>query len=300
MLSVCIPVYNSDITDLVNGLLNQIDALDDSIEICLIDDASTNPTCDVLGFNHPKIIGFKNTVNSGRARVRNQFKEVANYGHLLFLDGDSRIIRSDFLKTYCDLLKTSKVEVLCGASVYQENRPPRSHYLRWKYSILRESKTLIERQCNPKLGFKTNNFIIDREIFKRVHFNESLRGYGHEDSLFGYDLNKAKVKINHVDNPVLNYQLDDNSTFLKKTKEGVSNLKQVLQIVAHDSEFLKSNKLSRTYVSLKKSKLNWLIYLGLASIHPLNHFLLKRGLFVLTMFDLYKLKLMLQINTQDS
>jgi glycosyltransferase involved in cell wall biosynthesis len=293
MLSVCIPVYNSDVSVLVNSLVRQLNELEYQIEICLIDDASTHPVCDVFGFNHPKIIGIKNTVNAGRARVRNQFKEIATYPYLLFLDGDSRLIRTNFLKCYCDILSNSNVEVLCGASVYQQQKPFRSHYLRWKYSTSRESKSLNERKQNPNLGFKTNNFIIQREIFNKVYFNESLKGYGHEDTLFGYDLKKATIKIEHVDNPVLNYQLDDNITFLQKSKEGVTNLLNVLEILDYDREFLKSSQLARTYISIKNRKLGWLISLGISFIHPLNLFLLKRGFFVLPMFDLYKLKCIL-------
>ncbi|MFM7684014.1 MAG: glycosyltransferase, partial [Bacteroidota bacterium] len=78
MLSICIPVYNSDISELVDSLLNQIKELNYQIEICLIDDASTNPKYDVLGFKHPKIIGYKNANNAGRAKVRNQFIDLVN------------------------------------------------------------------------------------------------------------------------------------------------------------------------------------------------------------------------------
>ncbi len=155
-----------------------------------------------------------------------------------------------------------------------------------------------ERQRFPNLGFKTNNFIIHSEIFEQVNFNEVLSGYGHEDSLFGYDLNEAKIKIEHIDNPVLNDQLDDNITFLKKTQEGVANLIKVLQIVQYDSQFLKTSNLARTFISIKKSKLKWLIYFGLWVVHPVNKFLLERGLFVLPMFDIYKLKCMISLGDQ--
>ncbi len=289
MLSICIPTYNSDVSELVSSLLNQIKELDCQIEICLIDDASTKQKFDVLNFNHPQIIGYKNSKNAGRAKIRNQFIDISNYSYLLFLDGDSRIIRDDFLKTYCHSLKMSKVEVLCGASVYQSNKPARSHYLRWKYSTTRESKSLEERKQNPNLGFKTNNFIIHREIFARIKFNESLTGYGHEDSLFGFELKKSNIKIDHIDNPVLNFHLDDNITFLKKTKEGVQNLKRVLQIVDFDEQFLESSKLSRICVLIKRLKIRRIFYLLISILHPINTFFLAKGIFILPMFDIYKL-----------
>ena len=40
MLSVCIPIYNVDVTKLVSDLHMQIQKLNESIEIVLIDDAS--------------------------------------------------------------------------------------------------------------------------------------------------------------------------------------------------------------------------------------------------------------------
>jgi glycosyltransferase involved in cell wall biosynthesis len=294
MLSICIPVYNSDVSDLVSSLLNQIEEIDYPIEICVIDDASPNSKCDISRLKHPKVIVHKNAENVGRARVRNQFIDTINNSYLLFLDGDSRIIRPDFLKSYCDLLKSSKVEVICGASVYQLQNPKRTHYLRWKYSTVRESKPIEERRQNLNLGFKTNNFIIHREIFNRIQFNETIIGYGHEDSLYGFELKKSNIQIQHIDNPVLNYQLDDNETFLKKTREGVRNLKYVLQIVNYDKLFLNSSKLGRVYVLINRLKIRWFVYFLISILHPFNTFFLTRGIFVLPMFDLYKLYFILK------
>jgi hypothetical protein len=294
MLSICIPVYDSDISELVSSLLNQIKELDSKIEICIIDDASPNPKSDISSINHPSVFYYKNTDNVGRSKIRNQFASLTNYTYLLFLDGDSRISRPDFLQSYCTILKANPIEVLCGASVYQTSKPNRSRYLRWKYSTIRESKSLKERLKNPNLGFKTNNFIIHREIFKCVQFDESLVGYGHEDSLFGFQLNKLKIRITHIDNPVLNFHIDDNVTFLKKTKEGVRNLKQVLEIVNFDKEFIKSSKISRIYVLTNRLKIRWFVYLLISILHPFNAFFLTRGIFVLPMFDLYKLYFILK------
>jgi glycosyltransferase involved in cell wall biosynthesis len=294
MLSICIPVYNSDVSELVTSLFDQIEGIDYPIEICVIDDASTNSECDLSRINHPKIIVHKNAENVGRAKVRNQFIHIINNSYLLFLDGDSRIIRPDFLKSYCDLLKSSKVEVICGASVYQLQKPKRTHYLRWKYSTIRESKSIEERRQNLDLGFKTNNFIIHRDIFNRIQFNETIIGYGHEDSLYGFELKKSNIQIQHIDNPVLNYQLDDNKTFLKKTKEGVRNLKHVLQIVNYDKLFLNSSKLGRVYVLINRLNIRWFVYFLISTLHPLNTFFLTRGIFVLLMFDLYKLYFILK------
>lgn len=294
MLSICIPVYNSDATELVSSLLNQIKNLEFKVEICLIDDASPNPKINASSFNDPLVFFYRNEQNVGRSKIRNLFLDLTNCPYLLFLDGDSKLINPNFLITYIQKLEKSNVEVLCGASIYQSNKPDRGHYLRWKYSIVRESKSLIERQDNANLGFKTNNFIIHRSIFNRIKFDETLIGYGHEDSLFGFELRKAHIRIEHVDNPVLNYLLDNNDSFLEKTKVGVQNLKRVLFIVNFDPDFIKSSKLSQAYMWIKKYQLSLLIYPLIVVIHPINKFLLSKGYFILPMFDLYKLTLMIQ------
>jgi glycosyltransferase involved in cell wall biosynthesis len=294
MLSICIPVYDSDVTDLVTSLLNQINEIDSKIEICIIDDASPNPKGDISSINHPSVYFHKNLENVGRSKIRNQFLEKTKYSYLLFLDGDSRILSSDFLKKYSSMLMKAEFEVLCGASVYQKEKPDRLHYLRWKYSIVRESKSLRERQENSNLGFKTNNFIIHRTVFERIKFNQTIIGYGHEDSLFGFELKKSNIRIEHVDNPVLNFHLDDNNTYLEKTKESVRNLKQVLTLVNFDTEFIKSSKLSRIYSWFQKYRLSRFVKSLLVFIHPINTFLLSKGYFILPMFDMYKLTLMIQ------
>ena len=76
--------------------------------------------------------------------------------------------------------------------------------------------------------------------FKKISFNERLSGYGHEDTLFGYELNKNNIQIHHIDNPVLNGHLDTNEAFLLKTEEGLGNLLKVWEIVDFDAQLLKA------------------------------------------------------------
>ena len=46
--------------------------------------------------------------------------------------------------------------------------------------------------------------MISKTCFEQISFNEDLQGYGHEDTLFGYELDKKNIQIHHLDNPVLN------------------------------------------------------------------------------------------------
>lgn len=289
MISVCIPVYNSDVRSLVTALLEQAQHLSTAIEIIVIDDCSSNETKQLNAVLASKISYIENKKNQGRARIRNQFFEIATLPFLLFIDGDSQIISDNFIKNYLDFIENNEIEVLCGASIYQKNKPDRNHLLRWKYSIVRESKSLQERLKNPSLGFKTNNFLIRKTLFEKVKFNESLIGYGHEDTLFGFELAQNKVTVQHIDNPVLNKNLDDNSTFLAKTNEGLKSLLQVLEIIQHNEEFTKNIQLIRIHTHLKKNPfLKFLLSISMLSL-PLLTLCLKKGFFTLRMFDLYKL-----------
>jgi glycosyltransferase involved in cell wall biosynthesis len=299
MISVCIPVYNSDVRELVNALYEQGKKLKTEIEIIVIDDCSRQETKDVNRSFAPKINYIENQTNQGRARIRNQFLEFATQPFLLFIDGDSQLISKTFLSDYISELENKIIDVLCGASIYQAEKPKRKYYLRWKYSVNRESKNLVERLKNPSLGFKTNNFIIRKEIFQKIKFNETLLGYGHEDTLFGFELRQNEINIHHIENPVLNKNLDDNLTFLRKTDEGLKSLLQVVKIIDNNPDFIKNNKLLSVYYKVKKNSILKVMFNFSIIILPILTFFLQKGYFTLRMFDLYKLMMLEKIDIES-
>lgn len=124
MLSVCIPIYNFDVTGLVKALSQQAERLYYPVEIICIDDSSdkffqlaNNVVCSKLG----KYIQLPQNV--GRAKIRNLFLDYAQYNHLLFLDCDSVIFSSSFLRKYIDAIFESYPEVIVGGRVYNKFRP---------------------------------------------------------------------------------------------------------------------------------------------------------------------------------
>ena len=289
MITVCIPVYNSDVCALVEALYEQSKKIKETIEIIVIDDGSSPAIKKINAVFSTKVTYIENQQNKGRASIRNQFLEFASQPFLLFIDGDSEVISSTFLSDYIQYINANETFVLCGASVYQKNKPDNNHLLRWKYSIVRESKSIEERLKNPNLGFKTNNFLIRKTVFEKVKFNESLKGYGHEDTLFGFELTQNSIPIAHIENPVLNKNLDDNVTFLNKTNEGLKSLLQVLEIVNHNEQFTQNIKLLAANQRIKN---NPFLKVGLSIsvlLIPLLTYFLKKGFFTLWMFDLYKL-----------
>jgi hypothetical protein len=87
----------------------------------------------------------------------------------------------------------------------------------------------------------------------------------------------------------MNKNLDDNSTFLNKTNEGLKSLLQVLEIVNHNEQFTQNIKLLAAYQRIKN---NPFLKVGLSIsvlLIPLLTFFFKKGFFTLRMFDMYKL-----------
>ena len=101
MISVCVPVYNFNITALVDELLKQSAQINVPTEIIVIDDCS-----NLFKDENQKVSKDAKYIelseNIGRAKIRNRFLEYAKYKFLLFLDCDSLVVKNDFLLKYLD------------------------------------------------------------------------------------------------------------------------------------------------------------------------------------------------------
>ncbi|NBP75652.1 MAG: hypothetical protein EBU61_06435, partial [Crocinitomicaceae bacterium] len=106
---------------------------------------------------------------------------------------------------------------------------------------------------------------------------------------FAFDLFRANVSVIQSDNAVLNAHLDTNHVYLKKTKEALLNLFEIIKILNYDKEFIKQIPLLKTYFSLKKNGFFLILKPIFWCIKPTLFLCLKSGVFFLWMFDLYKL-----------
>jgi hypothetical protein len=117
----------------------------------------------------------------------------------------------------------------------------------------------VDRNKHPNRAFTTNNLLISKKIFQKIKFREFLRKYGHEDSLFGYELYINSYKTHHINNPVIHEGLEDNKTFIKKTEEGILNLIFIQENDRIDKNFTDEIKLIRIQKKITLLKLNGLI-----------------------------------------
>lgn len=287
MISVLIPVYNSDIRSLVKALREEAAAYNFPIEIRCYDDGSTThfkslnaPICEALGVIYKEL-----PLNLGRAKIRNKLAIDAVYDTLLFLDGDSLPSSENFIGIYFTHLQHP---VVYGGLVYVKEKPDPNFYLRWHYGVERESATAMERNTKEYAAFKTCNFLIQKQLLLTTPFNEALLGYGHEDTLFGIRLQQQGIPVLHIDNPIYHLGLDASFAFLRKSEEAINNLYLLLQ----DEEiasYMKDFKLVKSYLWIKKFYLAPCFYFIYISTRPLLIRQLQSHKASLFLFDFFKL-----------
>ena len=285
MISICIPIYNFNVVDLIVTIINQGEKSKKQYEVICNDDGSNKETLKL----NAKINSYKSVNylilkrNIGRSRIRNLFLENSNYENLLFIDCDCSIQSENFLEKYFEQLNNA---VVYGGRKHHDNPPKnKNKKLRWLYGIKKEDQNFNYRLKNPYHSFRSNNFLIKRTILSKIRFNEKIETYGHEDTLLSLELKKNKITIFQINNPVFHEGIEDNSVFLEKTKSAIKNLVLLEKNILDTS----SIKLIKTYHLINKLKLTWLIF---PLSKPISKILERQLLSLrpsLKIFDLYKL-----------
>ncbi len=289
MLAVCIPVFNTDVTRLVNELSRQKDQLEYPVEIILIDDGSDVKFKKINEQVKSKVKYILLDRNIGRSKIRNLFLKYTQSEYLLFIDNDLLIMSDNYISNYISLIEKENNNVVCGGHVYDFYPPSRDKLLRWKYGTTKESQPVELRNKHPYRSFMTGNFLIKRKILEEIPFDARVTGYGHEDTLFGFQLKRRGINIKHVHNPVLSKELDDNAEYLRKTEQGILNLIKVLAYADHDPGFIEDVTLLRVYYKLSSYRLIWIVSILFRLTRSLLKRILLRGVAGMRLFGFYKL-----------
>jgi glycosyltransferase involved in cell wall biosynthesis len=296
MISICLPIYNFDITELAEELLKQAMEFNISVEILAFDDASlsyykkrnskisVNSNVHYLEFDH----------NLGRSKIRNRLADFAQGNWLLFLDCDMMPELPNFLNSYNSVI--DQANVICGGTSYGPKPFKSELLLRWRYGVYRESRNAIRRQVRPYASFLSGNFMIRKDVFNAIRFNETISGYGHEDTLFGLDLKKHKVSILHIQNPCIHLGIEPCFDYLVKTEQGIINLVRLLRIVPEQKQDLRKNiRLLRYYCALRNIGMGYPLRWIFRVFNPLIRRLLCSSRPSILLFDLYKLGMIAQL-----
>ena len=287
MLSILIPSYNYNITRLVSDLHQQaMEAMVD-FEIIVMEDGSNlfleeNKTVSELEFC--RYIPL--TKNIGRSAIRNRLADEAKYEHLLFMDCDAEISSNCFIQKYLPFYHDECV--VLGGRTYEESIDPR-HSLLAKYGKQRERNDIEGLKKRKKHQvFTSPNFLISKLIFYKVRFNESIKGYGHEDTIFGIMLQRNNIEFKYIDNPVVHIGIEDNPTFIDKTEKALHNL-YTLYNSREYPELEKESKILSYYIRLKQYYFTSVILFGFKIFKKLIRKNLLSPNPSLLLFDFYKL-----------
>lgn len=286
MLSILIPVYNYDVTALVEELHRQCSKTTFAYEIIVADDSPEN----VFNVTNSSITSFSNCYftqnpqNLGRTLTRKRLADVAKYETLLFLDADVIPVSSDFISKYMQHAGKEN-NVVVGGYAYKPQQYKIGENLRYKYGIEREQKTAAERSKSPYENIFSGNFMIAKDVFLANNYNGKDNLYG-MDNYFSYQLYIHKASILHIDNPIYHLGLENDVVFFKKCVESVKNR---MLLLADAPGIENINSLLRYYKILKKYSLAGLTGIFFKICKPLlKRMILKKdpNLFCL---DLYRL-----------
>ncbi len=300
-ISICIPIFNHDSTNLIRVLAQQCVSASIEYEILVIDDCSSlfkeenRRIAEIPGVRY-----FKQDKNLGRAAVRNLLARKARYEWLLFLDCDAILLDNAFVFRYVKEIKKNEADVIIGGYRYSDEKPSDSTlYLRWLYGKKREERNIEERNHRSYCSFSSFNFMSKKSVFDRVNFDESLRKYGHEDTLFGWLLKYNGFIIRHIDNPARQDDIDSSDVYLRKLNDASENLWVIYKKVDDPADFVKDVKVLRCFERLRRFHLLGLVYLALNLLKPLIMRNLKSKSPKIFFLDLYKLERLCFVSSYD-
>ena len=217
-LSILIPTYNYDCSHLVLQLLEQ---LPEDAEIIVGDDCSAEAI--QLTTTDERVHIYRPEHNLGRASIRNRLAKEAKGEWLLFIDSDAEVKSQNFIADY--LTASDESQVVCGGTGNLPKCPRPEARLRYDYEVAAEKRlTLSYRSQHPYAQFTTFNFLIKRNLFLSIRFDESLKQYGHEDTQFGLELKKRNINVLHIENKLIHLGLEDAEDYLQKTETALRTL----------------------------------------------------------------------------
>lgn len=288
MLSVLIPVYNYPVLQLVSDLHRSCEKAGIIYEILVFEDGSVNfleanlPVSEISNVRYRVIEN-----NLGRAAIRNLLASEGKYSNLLFLDGDSGIVSDDFIVNYLPYLNGDKV--ILGGRIYRQEDYREDCSLLYKYGSVREINNGKNRAVRSKVPvFTSPNFLISKNNFQKVCFDETFNEYGHEDSIFGIQLHRESIEYDYINNPVFHLDLESNKHYLAKSEKALTSLLKI-HLTAMFPELIHYSRILQVFERIRKSGMMWFLVFKISIIKTLilkNLLSKKPSLFL---FDLYKL-----------
>lgn len=199
-LSVIIPCYNTEavVHFAINSVLGQIH--DDTIEIIVVNDGSTDSTLDILNTIkkcNESIIRVISTENQGVSSARNLGLSMAQGQYVLFLDSDDRI-KSNVLIEWLDFTSKNDLDISFGGiEIYALTEPDTPiDIIKNIYPHLLTGETMLVNKLFHKLWICTGNALYKRGLLigNDIWFDNKYK-YGEDSCVFGKAIiNASKIQ----------------------------------------------------------------------------------------------------------
>ncbi|WP_051201527.1 glycosyltransferase family A protein [Paracoccus aminophilus] len=218
-VEICIPIYRDDPSALI-AQLSRLRGADEAM-LRIYDDGSADPALTARIEQALRAFPGQTALmtvpqNLGRAAARNALMAAAHSDWLLFLDGDMRIDREDFLRVYQQAAR-AEGRPCCivggfGVDRLAVTRATRLHALQ---SVRSECLDAARRRADPGRYVFTANIFFHRQLCRDVPFNNRFSGWGWEDVDWGLSV-ADHYPIRHIDNPAVHLGLDEDAALLGK------------------------------------------------------------------------------------
>lgn len=228
VLSVLIPFYRDNPSELLAELLKQADVLS-GIEVLMYDDGTIDPViCAALAAQIKDASAPVTLIiakqNKGRAAARNTLQENARGEWVLFLDADMRPGSESFLSHYLSLIQTNTADIIFGGFTVPKDAK-REQRLHRALSEVSDCLPLLERQAAGPQYVATSNLCVRKSVLLAEPFDDGFVGWGWEDSEWAARASARYVLI-HTDNTALHLGLESDDTLLKRFKDSAQNYKR--------------------------------------------------------------------------
>lgn len=232
LLSVIIPCYNC--REYIYECLHSVcDQIDDSVEIIIINDGSTDGSLELielfLNNNKEKTIKLFSQKNQGLSAARNFGINLASANYLAFLDGDD-LWDKDFWLNIKPAIQSNDVDLVefNAARFYEENIEKRT-----PVSIVTQTGTVtISSIRDLSETFKKNEWFAWSRVYKRTLFN-SIKfpiGKNYEDIATIPLLYLESKKIHSIKKELLLYRVREGSITCTPSIKNINDIISALHV----------------------------------------------------------------------
>lgn len=230
VLSVLIPFYRDDPSDLLRALAEQIGNAGD-VEIVLHDDGEPDSELNaalervLAAMSQPARL-LTSTRNRGRSAGRNLLAGQARGDWLLYLDADMAPASPGFLAAYRTVMADPAADSAFGG--YETDWPadPDRHL----HAALARSSDQHDAAARTRIGataFCSSNLLVRAEVMRQVPYDAGFSGWGWEDIDWAVSA-ASRFNLIHVDNPALHGGLQTAGVLLDKFRIGAANYRRLL------------------------------------------------------------------------